>query len=239
MDIPSVVADDVEGVREELGEDGPMVRPGYVRYPPRQWAKDAPPALVVQLTEGWLLHLKDAEWKSTGNPVAAVESIIMRHREGVFPSVAVMQWLAQGFEDWHNNQGHKSLEQCLGLKRPGGHTANQMREAIRAQQVETLLKLMLQLHCAFRLRIKEAAGVVAAWREDPGWNQSSYDLKPLSEDTLLDYWKGCGWVKGERIREQLRLHFQEDAAQQELLDQFPLHAYQHLLKTHPDLKRFS
>ncbi|MFN2165264.1 MAG: hypothetical protein ACK2U9_03275 [Anaerolineae bacterium] len=232
------MADDVEGVREELPEppEGPTVQAGYVKYPPRYW--DAPPSLAITNKElpqdYWQLHLKDASWRSTGNPVWAVESIIMRHRAGVFPSVAAMEWLAEGLEDWHNHHGHKSLEQCLGLRLSRGHTANQMKEATREQIVQSLLLRMLHLRCAFGLQIKDAAAVLAAWMEEPAWNSSSHNFKPLSEDTLQDYWKACRWVKDQEANEFLRRLYQDDAARRELLADYPRWAWQHL----PELKGY-
>ena len=224
----------VDGAWDPPGEDGPWVAPGFVRYPPPQWPEEAPPALAVPHTElpqeHQLDYIKDMEWARTHSPVAAVESIIMRHRAGVFPSVAVMEWLAAGLEDWHSHQGHKSLEQCLGLKKGSGHAANQMKEATRAQMVDSLLQQMLRLHCAFGITIKAAAQILAAWTEDPAFNQSTFQFRPLSEDTLLAYWSDTEWVKDSGVKHRWRGHLQgmSDDWKRALLDQYPRHAWEHL-----------
>ncbi len=237
-EIPCVLADDVEGVREELGEDGPFVMGGHVKYPPQWWDEHAPPALVVAdyhlPKEHHLLHVKDAEWQSTGNPVAAVESIIMRHRAGVFPSVKVMEWLAQGFEEWHNHQGKKSLEQCLGLKKPSGHAANQMKEAARQAAIQHLMKLMLHLRCAFGLKITDAASILAAWTEDPGCYTGDHEFK-LSEGELQKHWKAAKWARDEWLVEKIKKRYQDDEQKRELIEKFPHHIWSHLLKLKPYL----
>ncbi len=231
-DIPHVLADDVEGAREELGEDGLLVLGGLVKYPPKWWDEHATPDLLVAECnlprEHVFLHLKDAEWQSSGNPVAAVESIILRHRAGVFPSVKVMEWLAQGFEDWHSHQGKKSLEGCLGLKQPKKKQAgNQMKEAARQQATDHFMKLMLHLDCAFDLRVDDAASILAAWSEDPGCYTGTYKF-PFSEGTLKTHRKKTKLAQEKWLTERLKKQYLDEDKKRELIKQFPRYTWEHL-----------
>ena len=85
----------IDDAREGLdNEVGLTKRPGFVKYPPSRWVEHTPPNLAVPFTklpdiEGLLLWCKDSEWVRTSNPVVAIESIILRHRAGVFPTTMI------------------------------------------------------------------------------------------------------------------------------------------------------
>lgn len=230
--------------------DNPYVRYCWVRYPPKWLEEEALPEIEAQhilrnlkliVTEEDLptddlldlLATRSLDANPAG-PVEMVNALAVYHRQRVYPSERVMDWLVQGFKDWCDSAGHKSLEQCLGLKGPAGATANRLKEYYRRRMVNLMLENMLRLHCGCGVKIKDAAAMVADYLEQPGWNNTGFDFRPLSEDTLLAYWNDASWVKDQHLRDTYTRAYQDDDRKRALLEQFPPHSWQHL----PELKKY-
>lgn len=172
---------------------------------------------------------------SDGGPMEMIISMLSMHETNMYPSLETLDWLARGFQAWIDQDGRKSLEQCLGLKRPSGQAANALKEFRRRRTLDTLLVKMLLLHCGLGIRIKDAAGMVASLMDATAdWNRTGFEFKPLSEDTLLAYWADSTWTKSKLIRGQARALTADEAKRKQLLSTFPRHCWQHL----PELKAY-
>jgi hypothetical protein len=60
------------------------------------------------------------KFKVTGNPVYAIESFIAAHELGCYPTKGVLAWLYAGLKEWHREQGTRSLDAILRLKKGRG-----------------------------------------------------------------------------------------------------------------------
>lgn len=190
-------------------------------------AMDMAPSFLTGLTatsSAW--HWKDDKLP----PVEAIRNIITSVKVGIYPSVGVLEWLAEGLQDYWNRQGEKSMEQCLGLKRKAGHTANLMKESNRKHVNAHLMDAFSRLRYGLGLKVGESAEILAAWMETPNWYTGPYDFKPLSETTLLEHWKNAKWARSDDWKGLMKKTYAEKDRRQQYIEQYPRHCWQHIEK---------
>lgn len=177
---------------------------------------------------GMMASVKRWYWDEGDNPVKLVEEFILSMRCGIYPSEMALKWLAAGLETWHDNQGKRNLEQCLGLKKGAGHAANMMKEANRQAVHEHLMTLMRELRYGLGLEVKDCQEILTGWMESDEWYTGSHRFKPLSEDTLEALWKSASWARDKEAAARIRERYMTKESRQELIEKFPRHCWQHI-----------
>jgi len=179
---------------------------------------------------------RDDQFDKSNNPVHAIESIILCHDAGLYPPLNVMHWLVDSLKDWHNNNGHKSMDQAMGLKNSGW---NAMREAIKEQLYEDIMIEHFRIKNMFEITYKDAAEIVISRLEDTKWNFSGYEIPPISVETLLDKRKKK-WAKilNDTEYKEIAETFKNIPPSEkiEILSHYPLHSYSHITKMEQYIK---
>jgi hypothetical protein len=231
---PSALANGLQLPEGEELPKGADIYPGLVRYPPSYWTRDNPPSLATTEFDVFgTIHLIDSDrrWRLTHDPVFAVESIISSHEEGYYPSLAVMEWLAEGFKDWLNHHSEKkSLERCLGFKRgASGQGSNRLKEAVRHNWTSALLKQMSALHVVFGIKVEDAAEMVRArLLENPALcTHQGFTFKPQDAKTLVRYRSGNKLLDSDSTQAFLwKKQFRTNAQKWMLLREYPFSSWE-------------
>lgn len=208
----------------------PGTAPALIRHPPPRVAGDAACDLLVR--EWWTLIGGATETADpTADPVAALDSIVARHRAGVYPSVATLDWLVDGLARWRESGGTDNLAQCLGLgesSQARGQAANKVTVANRKKRNGLALGTVNVLTTVFGLTNSEAANVVVSWL------QELYPNKPLSVATIESMWDKARRYKSPEVRDLLKRRYWNEDARRLYLRDIPQHCWQHL----PQLRRY-
>ncbi len=128
-------------------------------------------------------------FKESGNPVHAIESIILCHEAGLYPPLFVMDWLVGALNEWHSQCGQIKMDKAMGLNKPG--RGNPMQQAVREEWKQNLMIELNRLRHMFDLTTNEAATMIVTRLDATDWNQSPYTLQ-YSETTLVQDYEGKG-----------------------------------------------
>lgn len=196
------------------------------------------PPLVVSVFEPSLLS-DDPEaaiaivanrFMGDGHKIKLLKDFVISFQLGIYPGEPALAWLAAGLEDWHHHQGKKSLEQCLGLKRPAGADPA-LKEVARTRMHEKLAGQYACLRYVFRLKHHEIEGVLAAaWEEVESWRNGRFYFHAPSERQVREIWKKAKWARDDLYRAHLLKRFAEPDAKHEYLDRFPRFTWEHIGK---------
>jgi hypothetical protein len=134
-----------------------------------EWEMDAPPA--GELPAAAISRMRSDAFTKSGNPLEAIEAFVLAIEAGVYPSTAVLCWLAKRFGLWHAEQGKISLDNSFGLQ-TRGNKPSVFKAALLEQRNEMLLLDVDRLMHLGASR-EEAATAVAARLEQSDWNRTA------------------------------------------------------------------
>lgn len=132
----------------------------------------------------WLFDKID-DFAKSNNPLIAIEIIINCHEAGLYPPRKVLDWLVEGFNRWHEDQGGLTMDSALALKKSG---FNIMKNAIVANRKDSVILEMDALMLMFDVTVKEASEMVESRIQDANLTtDGGFKLKELSDGTLFQY----------------------------------------------------
>ncbi|GAV20824.1 hypothetical protein MMIC_P1799 [Mariprofundus micogutta] len=136
-----------------------------------------------------LLITKKDEFDRTKNPIIAMEAFVISHKVGLFPPMWVLNFFANGFEEYHEALGKISLDRVLGLVRGKGQT-NAFKELINKDRNENVALEAYRLRHLFNISIEEAAFMVFRRIEhmdgQNNWDLTGLNIRAISEETIKD-----------------------------------------------------
>ena len=218
-----------------------IIEAGFVKHPP-DLVDPAENELTISATEilgagtnqelferNLAMVSRSKSVTETKNPVHAIESIILCHEAGLYPPLAVLDWLAESLRKWQDNDGHTSMEAAMGLG-TSGHAGNAMKEAIRKEWKDNLMEEFFRLSLMFKITDEAVSVMIAGRLEGGGWNDSGHKISQIKADTILKYWKkvkksynpalGCHDIHKKA----------NDERKKEVLTHYPADTYSHLEK---------
>lgn len=173
-------------------DDSEAFEYGFIRFaPPEMSEKELQenPLFVAEsedfagdLMSRAAIRWRYKEFKKTGDPVSAIESILLAMQHGVYPPVPVLKWLSQGLEKWYEEQGKLELGKALGLTVGKGREPP-FKRALQKDRNDMLMFDMDRLMYLGATRM-DAATMVSERLKDEDWNRSRWDIKDLDAETL-------------------------------------------------------
>lgn len=158
---------------------------------------------------------------------------LLRHTQGETPSRRALDWVVQGLAEWAAAGGSRSLESCLGLRSPGA-AGNALKESHRSAAHDDTVIRLHELRVLFGLKVRDAAGIVAALIDSDEWYFAQFDLPAVAEDTVIDRYRRCRRVKSGMITANILLAYPTDEDKRRLIHQYPDWSWRHL----PELTRY-
>lgn len=234
-----------------MDDEAGIIERGWVKYPPDEIEIDASgrciqqPSLVTSDREiignpdipFWAaLITRPNQFAKSGNPVHAIEAIIMSHDAGLYPPRDVIEWLVSSLRKWHEKGGRITMDQAMVIKSlGGGQTANATKEAIRKQFQEGLMDELNNLRFVFGLTIGAAAGLISVRLGETNFNKTIFPLPKYGTMTLVEMYREgkCSRLVSDAMKEKLRTISDEE--KRKILIHYPRHAYGHLSKMKPYL----
>jgi hypothetical protein len=148
---------------------------------------------------GVWIHAKVDKYEETGNAVYLVEAFLLSHDLGVFPPIAVLNWLAKSFDEFHKKNGIDDKGKALNVSRmlglaPGKGQEKLFQPLVREELDDQLMLAMAKLVIQFELSAIDAARVTEAQLcAIAGWNKSRFDIKaPYAAELVKKYSKVRG-----------------------------------------------
>lgn len=129
------------------------------------------------------LRIMGDSFAESENPVHAMSAILYAYDAGVVPPVWAMDWLADGFRSYLDNEGREDIAQSLGTRAEGRGKAQPVQAYFADAQRSYLAWIVYILNCAFNVPIGDAAVMVWArehgMEDDPdgkkaGWLEEQY-----------------------------------------------------------------
>lgn len=243
---------DAEGFPQQEGRR--MVINGYVPLPPKEDTPENLRKRQAYITELDLLDLKGdplilpckgESFKETKNPVYLIEAYLLAYRNGIYPPLWVMDFIAGAFEKYHKAHGYEqytnrertTLDQLFGFGKGKGETLS-FKKLLLEQRDEKLMIDICRLRKLFNVSIETAVKMVAAKLSAmpyDDFDRTGLKLKKIGFDKLKEKyfkkWKGLlegDNVFAERFAETLLKWTEGDKVT--YLKTFPLDCVPHSLK---------
>lgn len=123
--------------------------------------------------------------KEAGDPVAAMEGFITAMDAGIYPSLAILEFLRDRFLDYLKAGSRKSLDEVLGLASRGPGVSPALKTELAQRREYRNNRFVHLLRVGFGIPIGDAAAMVAE-REAPGMAKEVIDWggKMLTGETI-------------------------------------------------------
>ena len=166
------------------------------------------------------LFQRATAFKKTTNPIYAIEAFLIAHDAGLYPPMWVLNYMAEIFNDWHELQGTKSLDELFELKPIPGQ-ARLYKTDKEERRDEQLCGHVYLLKTLFDFTIEEASYMASRRLEEtPNWNKTQFDLKAITDYTIQDrYYKKWGKIYSSLYPKEDIIMTKEEKI--EFLKQFP------------------
>lgn len=112
------------------------------------------------------LFLLKRQYQKTKNPVYILQSFLKAHTAGLYPSVMVLNVLAEAFKDYIDSWGRKSLDDILKIKLGIDKKDNAFTLIDKKGFEGVVFMDVCKLICLFNLHVKEAVHMVDRKLED-------------------------------------------------------------------------
>jgi hypothetical protein len=136
-----------------------------------------------------LVWMKTDEFQKTGNPVLAIEAILLANMKQIAWPQALAMVVNTWFQQWHDNQGTVSLDKIIGLKLSNGKTPPY--KALLLRDRNEMLFMRVAVLRALDVKILLASEITCrGFEKFKDWNKSKWKLPPIDTDMLFkEYFK--------------------------------------------------
>lgn len=185
--------------------------------------------LTVQVSMPLLI--RHSLFKTTKNPVLALEAFLIAHRAGLYPPKWVLNYMAGIFEEFSTaltSTSTKSLDRLFGFKPKQGQSVP-LKTLLNEQRDEILCRDVYLLNKLFGIAIEKASEMVARRLEENNYTEmKGPTLKKITADTVKDrYLKKWTKIFNDPLLRMDELNWSKEQ-QKDFLKQFPEDSYEYL-----------
>jgi hypothetical protein len=127
--------------------------------------EDFPPEMALYT----LFAGRGGDSLKNGDLIAGIISFINSINLGIYPPLAVLEWLRDGFEKYMENDGKNSVDKCLGLESSRGKAPLVARMKIENRNAHYSMIMHILVN-EFSVNIRDAACMVHAREIEAGRN---------------------------------------------------------------------